>query len=294
MVQVMPKHLFILSPPFCGSTLLWKLLATSNNVSALPDEGQFLPEVKSLMRGNPLDPDKQIPWEQVESVWNGYWDMSKPILLEKSPPNIVRADQLEAHFSDAVFIAIMRNPYAFCEGHHRRNGKGVTLAAERWCQHAKSQLGNIQDREKILFFTYEQLTEDTPSIVKQIINFLPELEKINAEATFKLKSIKGRRTQSITNLNDAKIRHLSRREICAINKVLESHEEILDYFGYQVISPESAQVHTTINQKLAWAVSRTQRWMSRSLRQMAKSVGAQRRAHTGNKMTNAENSGDQS
>ncbi len=32
----MPSYLFVLCPPYSGSTLLWKLLSTSQNVSSLP------------------------------------------------------------------------------------------------------------------------------------------------------------------------------------------------------------------------------------------------------------------
>jgi hypothetical protein len=51
----MPIHLFVLCPPYSGSTVLWKLLATSPNVSALPVEGQFLESTQGVMK-NVFDP----------------------------------------------------------------------------------------------------------------------------------------------------------------------------------------------------------------------------------------------
>ena len=47
------KFLFILSPPYCGSTLLNDIISTSKNVSSNnylnTREGQTLPEVKQFM-----------------------------------------------------------------------------------------------------------------------------------------------------------------------------------------------------------------------------------------------------
>lgn len=271
-------HLFILSPPFCGSTLLWKLISTSRNVSALPDEGQFLPEARPLMRGNSVNPEKHIPWSAVEIIWRRYWDLSKPILLEKSPPNVMRADQIEEHFENAAFIAMMRDPYAFCEGHHRRLGKGVKFAADRWCQFAQMQRRNIQERSRILYFTYEELTEDTGGVAQQVIDFLPELKSIDIDRTFKLKSIGGRRARPISNLNESKIKHLSRREIHSISTILGSHEELVNSFGYEILSADSVQSPTTLHRRVTWAASRSRRWVGRSLRRLAIALGAKRRS----------------
>ncbi len=285
-------HLFILSPPFCGSTLLWKLISTSRTVSALPDEGQFLPEVRPLMRGEPANPDKHIPWSAVEKVWRQYWDLSKPVLLEKSPPNVMRADQIEAHFENAAFIGMMRDPYAFCEGHHRRLGKGVKFAADRWCQFAHAQRRNIQERARILYFTYEELTENTSGVAQHIIEFLPELESIDIDRTFKLKSIKGTRARPISNLNESKIKHLSRREIHSISTILGSHEEVVNGFGYEILSAEAAQIRTTLHQRVAWAASRSRRWVDRSLRRLAIALGAKRRSVRGKPMNRSKRPDD--
>jgi Sulfotransferase family len=44
------------------------------------------------------------------SQWSTHWDLSKPVLLEKSPPNIVRTRFLQAIFPDSYFISIVRDP----------------------------------------------------------------------------------------------------------------------------------------------------------------------------------------
>jgi hypothetical protein len=46
----MNKYLFVLSPPYSGSTVLWGLLATSPETSTHPSEGQMLDGVKHIIR----------------------------------------------------------------------------------------------------------------------------------------------------------------------------------------------------------------------------------------------------
>jgi hypothetical protein len=58
--------------------------------------------------------------DQLFEEWSRYWDTSAPILLEKSPPNLIRMRFLQALFPNSSFIAIMRHPIP------------VTLATSRW------------------------------------------------------------------------------------------------------------------------------------------------------------------
>ena len=94
------QHLFILSPPFCGSTLLNEIISSSKNVSCNNNiglrEGQHLPIAKDILfTKDRWDSKKQVNWKLIHNIWNKYWDRSKDIFLEKSPPNICRAIQIE-------------------------------------------------------------------------------------------------------------------------------------------------------------------------------------------------------
>jgi hypothetical protein len=44
--------------------------------------------------------------------WGHYWDLEKPYLLEKSPPNLIRTRFLQAMFPGAYFIVAVRHPIA--------------------------------------------------------------------------------------------------------------------------------------------------------------------------------------
>jgi hypothetical protein len=52
--------------------------------------------------------------------WKPYWELNKPFLLEKSPPNLIRTRFLQAMFPNSHFVILMRHPVA------------VSLATRAW------------------------------------------------------------------------------------------------------------------------------------------------------------------
>jgi hypothetical protein len=45
-----------------------------------------------------------------------YWDQTAKVLIEKSPPHLVRAKAIQQNFHPAKFLISWRNPYAAGEG----------------------------------------------------------------------------------------------------------------------------------------------------------------------------------
>ena len=133
-----------------GTTLLSELLGHHPDISALPDEGQFLTDQlpQDYMLGLPrmwvnredlfrLDENGTGPDPvRLEKEWAMRLDCTKRVLLEKSPPNTARTRWLQANFSNAHFIGITRNPYAVAEGisrkaepHHLIDGWPIEMSA---------------------------------------------------------------------------------------------------------------------------------------------------------------------
>ena len=236
----MNKYLFVLSPPYSGSTVLWKLLASSPNVSALPKEGQFLEGVREVMRRDAWNPDKIIPWDMIKAYWDSIWDQSQPILLEKSPPNLCRAFDIEKAFVPSYFIAMIQNPYAHCQGLVRRGSKlaeGMDGAATFWVQCAQYQKKNIEGLGRIIHFTYEALTQNPWHICEQMIMFMPELRQLDADAPISTESVIGAGPKKIVNFSQLKIDLLSTRDISSINRILKNHRDLMEFFGYNYIEP---------------------------------------------------------
>jgi len=229
-------YLFVLSPPFSGSTILHDLIATSPNVSILPKEGQHLEGASEHMRGSHWNPKMEVPWKKIEKVWNQNWKEDGPIFLEKSPPNILRADAIESHFSPTSFVLTIRDPYAFAEGMRRRNNNlGVVRGAKLWKRIARAQRRNQKNLKNTTFFRYREFTETTREVVKKILDLVPELEKMASSQVVGWSSM--RREMNIRNLNPTQIRRLSGRDIHRINHILREDPELMEAFGYKFISP---------------------------------------------------------
>jgi hypothetical protein len=233
----MSTYLFVLCPPYSGSTLLWKLLSTSQNVSSLPEEGQFLPELEGVMRDKPWDASRALPWPEIKAVWESYWDMSKPVLLEKSPPNIIRTQDIEANFQPVRFVVMVRDPYAHSEGLMRRNNWNVNFAASFAMMCLRTQLQNARNLDSAMVLTYESLVQDPAQTCQQLETFLPQLGELDHAASFEVHSVDGTLDRPITDLNAKKIAGLSADTIAAMNKVFAQHQETLAAWGYELLAP---------------------------------------------------------
>jgi hypothetical protein len=125
-----------------GTSLVAHCLGAHPQISALvgtgvsEDEGQHLQDVFETAAdlGGPgafaLDPrahlDETSPLTRPEvrdrliRCWAPYWDITRPVLLEKSPPNLVRTRLLAALFPRATFVVVVRHPGV------------VALSTRRW------------------------------------------------------------------------------------------------------------------------------------------------------------------
>jgi hypothetical protein len=233
--------LFILGPPFSGTTLLHELLSTSANVSPNNTlgtrEGQQLPKIRKVMweKADHYSLTEAYDWDFIKTEWLKYWDITKPILLEKSPPNLVRAEELKQYFQPAYFIGILRNPYALCESQIRTNNMPPQAAAEYVVGWFYSQRENIQKLNQCLFFTYEELTDNVRATREKIITFLPLLSDIRTDIIFNAHNIKNSRMR-ISNLNAEKIGKLTNDQLQEINSVFDRHMHLFQFFGYSRIT----------------------------------------------------------
>ncbi|MCS3672816.1 hypothetical protein GGP66_000220 [Salinibacter ruber] len=260
-----PRYLFVLSPPYCGSTLLWKILGTSPAVSSLPREGQSVEGVAHVMPGTTLleHPEYEVPWSFVKEKWHEKWDQSHPILLEKSPSNIHRAFEIQDRFRSASFVALIRDPYAFCEGCRRRKPHyDHSDAAEFWVRCAKSQRHNVQGLDRVCLVRYEDLTGRTEGVLREIEAFMPELRPLRPDPgpTF---TVMGQQSD-IRNVNPTKVARLSPHALRTINEALREHEELLSFFGYELRNPSEQSYLRAWRARAATTTIRGVRWMKRS------------------------------
>jgi hypothetical protein len=126
------RFLFICGLHRSGTSVLHRVLQDSPEISGLADtgapedEGQHLQSVvpPAYKLGGPgrfaFHPASSMTESSVRDLarerdtllreWGAYYDLGRRLLIEKSPPNLVRSRYLQALFPDARFLFLLRHP----------------------------------------------------------------------------------------------------------------------------------------------------------------------------------------
>ena len=180
-----PIYLVLLVPAYWGSSGLEGLLSSSPAVStmcghctwqceatwSLCDDGAFECNHEAIW-----DP-KQTNWSQVYDLYatKGYFDdPTKPLLMEKSPPNMAKVESLVAFYDekgyDYRFIAMARHP--------------CTNSRHDWApyKNINDEFARAQaaaDPEKLFLLSYDDLRTRPDLVAKDLLAWLPELGSLD-------------------------------------------------------------------------------------------------------------------
>ena len=183
-----------------GTTLLARLLAAHPEVSGFSgtgvpaDEGQHLQSVYPAAKvyGGPgrfgFAPESHLtessPLATEESArtiygeWSLHWDLARHVLLEKSPPNLLKTRFLQALYPGSAFVVIVRHPIPVSIPTARWRGtRRYDRLFEHWLRcHALFE-SDRDHLERVHVLTYEQLVADPAGVLRGIFEFL-ELEPV--------------------------------------------------------------------------------------------------------------------
>jgi hypothetical protein len=235
------KHLFVLTAPYSGSTLLVSLLGTSPKVSILPTrqhEGMKLPGLREMFWSEPGSRHYPLPWAYLEQIYRRHWDLSRPVLVEKGQ-YLRNAWSIQDAFPEAHFICMQRDPYAWCESVRRRRkptarDRSLTELASRWAEQAAWLMHDMRTLKHALHFGYEDLCDRTGEVLGRLKVFMPELDGMEPSGSFQVHSGLGHKSNAITNTNEAAIARLSGADMAEISAVLSQHPDLLESCGYSL------------------------------------------------------------
>jgi hypothetical protein len=245
------KWLFLVGCYNSGTTLLAQLLSRHPSISGLATEGHFITDqfVKDYEVGLPrmwagreelfrlTEADEGPDAVRIKKEWGMRLDRSKPVLLEKSPPNTIRVRWLQKHFAPAYFVAIVRNGYAVAEGitrkadpRHLRDSWPIEQSAWQWRRSNEVLEEDAPHLRHLLWVRYEELAADPLPVLNRIAEFvgLPPFAGFDADASFSVHE----RKDSVRDLNVESIRRLSPAQITRVNEVAG---DMLTRYGYPLL-----------------------------------------------------------
>ncbi len=177
-----------------GTTVLHDVISSASNVTTFKNtgvpknEGQHLQSVykPALAHGGPgkfaFDPGAHLT-ESSELItpenrkklieeWSAYWDSTKAIFVEKSPPNLLRMRFLQALFPACKFITIWRHPVAVALATQKWSKTSIKSLFDHWLTAYDIYLEDQKYIKSELQFRYEEFTAAPDLIIEAINKYL--------------------------------------------------------------------------------------------------------------------------
>lgn len=195
----MHKHLFIAGLHKSGTSILAKYSSQHPDVSSFretgypKDEGQFLQTVypKAYEYGGPgkFGLNKEMHLTEISKLltdtnknklineWNKHWDLSKKVLLEKSPPNILKSRFLQAIFPESYFVFIMRHPIAVAYSTQQWSKTSIFELVEHWIFCHEVMQEDIKHLKNYLIIKFEHFVKH-PEVITDKIHEQLNISKI--------------------------------------------------------------------------------------------------------------------
>jgi Sulfotransferase family len=104
--------------------------------------------------------------------WKAYWDLAKPVLLEKSPPNLIRARFLQELFPNTYFVIVTRHPIAVSYATQKWSYTSLAELIEHWLVCHEKFRQDEQHLRRLLVLRYEDFVEQPQTALRRIYSFL--------------------------------------------------------------------------------------------------------------------------
>jgi Sulfotransferase family len=251
------ESIFLLNPPFSGSTAMADLLLKSPVTwSAWSNgEGQWVEEVTEEMRRDPWNPEVDFEWPRIRAAWMKRKPAAKSIMVEKSPPNLLRVRSIIETFENSIFVVSNRDPYAWLGGviHHENYRKEIRNPQRRreivrheisqWVFRSRVQIGNIElVRGRSVITRYQEFCGLPQLFLQNLYNYCGDL-RIDARSQVRVKSYP---VQGLVNMNARQISRLNSDDIAAANEILDDARPVLEFFGYECTDPRARSAGTLV------------------------------------------------
>ncbi len=104
--------------------------------------------------------------------WAPYWDTARPFLLEKSPPNLIRARFFQALFPRSKFIVLRRHPVPVAVSTRRWTPVPFYSLVHHWVFCHETWARDRPFVREVIEITYEGLVAEPAATLRAITGFL--------------------------------------------------------------------------------------------------------------------------
>ena len=158
--------------------------------------------------------------------WGAYYDLSKTLLLEKSPPNLIRSRFLRNMVPAARFIFIVRHPVAVSLATEKWTENTITERLLHWHTAYSIMLDDIDSMDDCMIIRYEDLVAQPAICLERICAF------VGVDCFTPNQALVDHNRKYFVDW-------LSRyeAEIKAMRVLLPSSGDIIERFGYQLTEP---------------------------------------------------------
>lgn len=206
------RYAFVCGLHRSGTSLITRTLAEHPMVSgfratgAIEDEGQFLQSVLPLenqfggVGRFGFDPRAHMTEEsalntaatakKLNAEWARYWDMSKPVLIEKTPSNLLRMRLIHRLFEPSYFIIVTRHPVASALATIKWTEGNLFSLLYHWIHCYRIARADAELVDRVLWLSYEAFVANPGRELARLSQFLgltpfpawnPEVRNENAK-----------------------------------------------------------------------------------------------------------------
>ncbi len=104
--------------------------------------------------------------------WGAYYDLARPLLLEKSPPNLVRSRFFQALFPDAAHLFVVRHPVAVALATRKWTRATVPEILLHWHTAYTIMQADCQHLRRFRIVRYEDLVTSTRDCLDEVCDLV--------------------------------------------------------------------------------------------------------------------------
>ncbi len=134
-----------------------------------PGRFGFAPEMH-LTERSPLVTDASRA--QLWAAWSPHWDCDRAVLIEKSPPNLLKMRFLQALFPRARFVVVLRHPIAAALATRKWSGTRPHELIRHWLACYETAFADMARLRHATVVRYERLVADGDGELARLQRFL--------------------------------------------------------------------------------------------------------------------------